>query len=252
MICIDFDSYEKSVPKILDKLNAGKIFCEQKNILIKPNIVTKDPFPITTHPKMCKALIEYIKKYSNANIVVGDGCGSPDYSTMDAFNDLGYKSVSDDYNVELIDLNEVPLTKFENQNCMIYKELYLPEIINTHYIISMPVLKAHSFSIITGTMKNMMGFLPPAHYKGKFGIWNKAVFHNNVHESIIDLNNYVSPDLTVLDASVGLQDFHLGGPTCNPHVKKLVAGFEAKLVDRKAAELLGFDWKQIKHLRDEN
>ena len=95
----------------------------------------------------------------------------------------------------------------------------------------------------------MMGLLPPKHYKGKYGIWNKSIFHNKIHESIVDLNEYVSPHLTVLDATVGMAEFHLGGARCNPPVNKIIAGFDAKEVDRKASELLGFDWRKIRHLR---
>lgn len=59
---------------------------------------------------------------------------------------------------------------------MVHKEMYLPQLIETHFIISVPVLKAHSLAEITGSMKNMMGLLPPKHYKGKYGIWNKSIF----------------------------------------------------------------------------
>ena len=46
-----------------------------------------------------------------------------------------------------------------------------------------------------------------------------------------------------------MAEYHLGGAKCSPPVNKIVVGFDAKEVDRKAAELLGFDWRDIKHLR---
>ena len=80
------------------------------------------------------------------------------------------------------------------------------------------------------------------------GIWRKAVFHENMHQSIKDLNKYRTPDFTLVDASVGLADYHLGGATCNPPVNKLVAGADALAVDRECAGLLGLDWRSIEHL----
>lgn len=249
MITLEFTSYEKTIPKILDKIKAYEAIKEQKNILIKPNIVNMDPFPITTSPKICTEIIKYIRMYTDANIIVGDGCGDPACTTLEAFKHLGYKEISDKYGVDLIDLNDAPLKKYSDPNCVVHKEMYLPKLIETHYIISVPVLKAHSLTEVTGAMKNMMGLLPPKYYKGKHGIWNKAIFHNRIHESIVDLNRYAAPDLSILDATVGLAEFHLGGSRCNPPVNKITAGFDAKEVDRKASELLGFDWKEIKHLK---
>ena len=127
--------------------------------------------------------------------------------------------------------------------------MYLPEIAMSHYLISVPVLKAHSFSEITGTLKNMIGLAPPKHYSGRFGTWKKAVFHHRMHQSIVDLNRYRTPDLSLMDATVGMPDYHLGGAHCDPPLGKLIAGFDPLQVDRRSAELLGLRWQRIAHLR---
>ncbi|MEZ4602968.1 MAG: DUF362 domain-containing protein [Desulfobacterales bacterium] len=79
-------------------------------------------------------------------------------------------------------------------------------------------------------------------------MWNKAEFHRDIHQAIVDLNRYRKADLTLMDASVGMPDYHLGGRNCEPPVNQLVAGFDPLAVDRKAAELLGRDWRTIPHL----
>lgn len=245
---MEFESFFETVPTSLDKINFKNQLKSIKHILLKPNIVTKDKHPITTHPKMCESIIKYIRDITDAEILIGDGCGVPEYNTLEAFECLGYNYLENKYNIKLIDLNELPARQFKNPSCKIHREMYLPQIIKTHYIISVPVLKVHSLAQITCSLKNMMGFLPPKHYKGVHGYWNKAVFHKNIHESIIDLNKYINPDLTVLDASIGMAEYHLGGPTCNPPINKIVAGYKAKEVDRVGAELLGLDWRNIPHL----
>ena len=55
----------------------------------------------------------------------------------------------------------------------------------------------------------LRGLAPPRHYSGRFGSWKKAVFHGDMQQSITDLVAYRRPDLTVMDASVGLADYHL-------------------------------------------
>jgi uncharacterized protein (DUF362 family) len=248
MVTVSFTSYENSVAKALDRLGAGAILAGQSRILIKPNLVLASPHPVTTSPEFCMAVAGYIRLHSDAEIIIAEGTGDPESSTHDVFNQLGYKTLFQKHNIPLIDLNTAPLRKISRNDCPRFPDMYLPKIAFTHFIISLPVLKAHSLSFITGSLKNMMGFAPPAHYSGTQGIWNKADFHTNIHQAIIDLNKYRRADLTLLDASIGLADYHLGGRTCDPPVNKLIAGFEPQKVDRKAAELLGHDWRTIPHL----
>jgi len=248
MICAEFQNYDISVPEILESLGIRDRLADIPRILIKPNLVTPQPHPITTSPDCCRAVIQYIKTVTEAEIVIAEGTGDPSLTTLDVFKKLGYRKLADEADVGLVDLNTAPVKKLTRNDCPRFPEFFLPEIALTHFIISLPVLKAHSLSDITGSLKNMMGFAPPSHYSGTGGIWNKAEFHRDIHQAIIDLNRYRKADLTLLDASVGMPDYHLGGRTCDPPVNKLIAGFDPKEVDRKAAALLGLDWRRIPHL----
>jgi uncharacterized protein (DUF362 family) len=248
---IDFSTFHESVPAVLDLIGAEKTLAEQSSILIKPNLVNDSPHPITTSPDFCEAVVRYAQSCTRAEIIIAEGCGDASMETDEIFRRLGYENLSKKYNIQLIDLNHSPLKRLENSDCPFFPEMFLPEIALTSFIISLPVLKAHSLSAITGTMKNMMGFAPPQYYSGKFGVWKKAVFHENIHQAIIDLNRYRSPDLSLIDGSVGLSEYHLGGPCCNPPVNKILAGYDPLEVDRKAAAFLNLDWKQIPHLAKE-
>ncbi|MBN2476182.1 MAG: DUF362 domain-containing protein [Pirellulales bacterium] len=245
---IEFVSYRESVPEVLDAVGAREALQQQVAVLIKPNLVNASPFPITTAPECVESVIQYVRSCSNAVVVVGEGCGDAKLDTDEVFDRLGYRELARRSDVELVDLNHAPLRKLENGDCPVFREMYLPEIALTHYLISVPVLKAHSLSEITGTLKNMMGLAPPKHYSGRYGSWKKAVFHNRMHQSILDLNTYRMPDLSLMDATVGMADFHLGGARCNPPVNRLIAGFDPVEVDRRSAELLGYDWQRIGHL----
>lgn len=245
---VDFTSYHESVPAALEKIDAGKTLSKQSAILIKPNLINATPHPVTTPAACCKAVIQYIHSCSSADIVIAEGCGDAALETDDIFNLLGYRDLSTQYGIPLVDLNRASIKKFENKKLEVFPEIHLPEIAFTHFIISLPVLKAHSIAAITGTLKNMIGFAPPKYYSGSFGGWKKSVFHKNMHQAIIDLNLHRSSDLSLIDASLGLADFHLGGRHCSPPINKIIAGFNPVEVDRQAAQLLGLDWKQIPHL----
>ena len=246
---IEFASYRESVPEALDAIGAGEVLREQTAVLIKPNLVSDVPFPITTAPQCVEAIIQYVRSRSAAKVVIGEGCGDVKLETAEVFDRLGYGEMARRQDVELVDLNHAPLKKLTNPDCTLFKEMYLPEIAMSHYLISVPVLKAHSFSQITGTLKNMLGLAPPKYYSGRFGSWKKAAFHGCMHPSIIDLNRYRTPDLTLMDATVGMPEFHLGGAHCNPPLNKLIASFNPLEVDRRGAELLGLQWQSIAHLK---
>ncbi len=246
---IEFVSYPESVPEALDAIGARVVLKQQTAVLIKPNLINASPFPITTAPECVEAVIRYVRSCSQAEIVIGEGCGDSKLETSAVFDSLGYRELARRQAVELVDLNNAPLVKLQDGNCPVFKEMYLPEIAISHYLLSVPVLKAHSFSEITGTLKNMIGLAPPKHYSGRFGTWKKAVFHGQMHQSIIDLNRYRTPDLSLMDATVGMADFHLGGAHCDPPVNRLIAGFDPVEVDRRSAELLGIEWRSVAHLR---
>ncbi len=248
MVC-DCKDLDSTVSKILDGIGADEILKEQDKVLLKPNLVTDAPHPVTTSPRFCEAVLKYIRKVSDAEIAIAEGTGEPGKSTMEMFHELGFSYLSKDYGITFVDLNEEPSVEYSNPDCRHFPEMHLPEIAFTHFIVSLPVLKRHSLARFTGSLKNMMGFAPPHYYSGSHGYWKKSVFHRALHRSITDLNRYRSPDLTIMDATVGMAQFHLGGPCCDPPVGKIVAGFDAKGVDRKAAEFLDLDWKHIEHLK---
>lgn len=248
---INFTTYAESVTEALDRTGARELLARQSAILLKPNLINKSPHPITVPAACTAAVIDYIRDCSDAEIVIGEGCGEPTYETDEVFEELGYCKMAAEKGVELIDLNRAPLRKLEKSRCTIFPEMYLPEIAFTHFLISIPVLKAHSLAVITGAMKNLIGLMPPKHYEGVHGSWKKAVVHGDMQGSIIELMHYRKPDLSLMDATVGMAEFHLGGAHCNPPVNKILASVDAQALDRRAAQLLGFDWKSIGHLAAE-
>ncbi|GAB7021773.1 DUF362 domain-containing protein [Salidesulfovibrio brasiliensis] len=249
-VCIDYIDDATSVPEALERSGATEVLVGHDAILLKPNLVNDTPFPVTTRPEFCAEVVHWLRKITDAEVIIAEGCGSCTMETPEIFRNLGYERMAAELGVELVDLNTVKTVERSIPDCPVFPTMHLPEAAFTHAIISLPVLKAHSLAGITGSLKNMMGFPPPQHYSGSSGSWKKAVFHQRMHQSVRDLCRYVSPTFTLMDASVGLADFHLGGATLSPPAGKLIAGCNALECDRTAATLLGRNWRDIGHLRD--
>lgn len=249
-LVIDHHDDATSVPQALEQAKAELALGRHEGILLKPNLVNDTPFPVTTRPEFCAAVIRWLRGVTDLPIMVAEGCGSCSMETPQIFRNLGYESMAEAERVELIDLNTAPLVDVSNPDCTVFPSMKLPAIAFTHAIFSLPVLKAHSLAGVTGSLKNMMGFPPPRYYSGGGGSWKKAAFHLRMQHSVSDLCRYIRPAFTLMDASVGLADYHLGGATLSPPAGKLIAGHDALQCDREACTLLGRDWRDVGHLRE--
>lgn len=243
-----FSSWQETVPLILDTADLCKRLAGTKRVIIKPNLVEPLPPPITTPVELVAVLVDYLEAACpGLDILIGEGCGSATMNTMAVFEALGYADLASSGRATLLDLNEAPLVCLKNPECRRWPVMHLPEILFESFLLSVPVLKAHSLAGVTLTMKNMIGLAPPAHFQGG-GQWKKASFHTGIQEAVFDLNRYRTPDFTLLDATVGMQEAHLWGPTCDPPPNRLVAGFDPVAVDVYGCRLLGIDWQRIGHL----
>lgn len=248
LISVPFETYETSVAQALDAAGAADVLARQERILLKPNLVTASPFPVTTHPAFTEAVLAYVRACSKADVIIAEGCGDAKRETPDIFHCLGYEELAKRHGVPLVDLNHEPCLAVSKPGMAVHRELHLPRLALDSFIVSLPVLKAHSIAGMTGTIKNMMGLLPPQVYQGDCGTWKKNSFHARMQGSLSDLAMCLPPGLTVMDASVGLAQYHLGGPTMEPPVMRILAGFDAFAVDREAARLLGLNPQSIGHL----
>ncbi len=246
-----FTDFAQSIPRALDAIGAAAVLKTQERIVLKPNLVNASPPPITFPAAAAEAMLAYIRDCSGARVVIAEGCGDPGIETSELFRLHGYDSLARRYDAELVDLNHAPLVRLENPDCRVFPSSMMPRLVMESFLVSAAVLKAHSLADVTLSMKNLIGCAPPAYFQ-QGGYWRKSAFHSRMHEAIFDLNRYRKPDLAFLDASVGMAEYHLGGPTCDPPVERIVAGFDPVAVDAVGATMLGKDWRTIGHIRFAN
>lgn len=246
---VDFEDYRRSVARVMDASGVAAALEKQTKIILKPNIVNDSPHPVTTAPACVEAVIDYCQAHSRAALIIAEGCGGMD--THAAFRKLGYTELARRRGVELIDLDREPTVTLRNDSLRLLTEFPIPAVLQEGFLVSLPVLKAHSLSIVTLTLKNMFGIAPAAVYGGSY--YRKSKLHGNnsaeLHRYVVELNQYRCPDFTVLDASIGLAEQHLGGRRCSPPAAKILAGFDPVAVDAAGTRLLGFGWRDVPHIR---
>jgi uncharacterized protein (DUF362 family) len=245
VVAAELRTYATTVPVVLDALKASDVLGRQKRILIKPNLIEARAAPVTTDIRCVEALIGYCRGASDAEIVVADGAGGCD--TSDCFARLGYNRLARDHGVELVDLNHAETVTLTDESNNFLKQFHIPQIVLESYLISVPVLKAHSMTDVTLGMKNMIGVAPEKYY-GAGGHYKKWRLHKELDQAIIEINKFRKPDLTLIDAAVGMATAHLWGPKCDPPVGKIVASFDPVAADRVGCDLLNKDWRQVGHI----
>ncbi|MFC1762836.1 DUF362 domain-containing protein [Planctomycetota bacterium] len=240
---VAFSDYLQNTAMALDLIQTVDKLPDTGLIILKPNLTNADSPPVTTPVEIVEAVYHYCRELCNADIAIGEGCGSG--KTINAFQRNGYRDLARKYNIELIDFNECETDKVKNPSCHTLKEFYIPKIARDAFIISIPVLKDHSFTVTTISMKNMFGIAPASHYKGS---WNKSKLHHpSTHKSVVDLCCYKKPDLCVVDAVTALQGMHLSGIPL--HLNTILASFNPVAVDAIGSEMLGHDPRKIEYLQ---
>jgi len=239
---VKFTDYHHSIARALDLVAAADRLPREGLIIIKPNLTNSSSPPVTTSVEAAEALHNYCKAHTKAEIAIGEGCGSG--VTAEVFAALGYTDLADKLGLQLIDFNDAETTLLEDEDALQLKQFHIPSIVRDAFLISLPVLKDHSFTKTTIAMKNMFGIAPGKFYAGG---WNKAQLHSpSTDKSVVDICRYKKPDLSVVDASVALTGMHLSGTP-----KKLgliLASFDPVAVDTIGSELLGHNPRKLPYL----
>lgn len=240
---IPFTNYYDSVQQALDAIGAADALPKNRLIILKPNLTNDSPPPVTTPVGLVEAVYLYCKARTTAPICIGEGCGSG--RTSDTFARNGYTRLAGRYGIELIDFNNVPITRMENPEALQLREFFLPTVAIDAFIVSLPVLKDHSFTTTTIAMKNMFGLAPERIYGGS---WNKSGLHSpSTHHSVVDICGYKIPELCVVDAVTALTGMHLAGTPAR--LNTIIAGMDAVAVDALGSRLLGHNPDTIAYLQ---
>ena len=239
---VKFVDYRSSIARALDLIDAGVRLPQHELIIIKPNLTNSSPPPVTTSVAAAEAVYHYCKSHTKAQIAIGEGSGSG--RTPDVYAALGYTDLAEKYGLELIDFNETETVLLKDNAALQLKQFHIPRIAQRAFIISLPVLKDHSFTKTTIAMKNMFGLAPGKFYAGG---WNKAKLHRpSTDKSVVDICRYKKPDLSIVDASVALTGMHLSGT--KKKIGLILAGFDPVAVDTIGSELLGHNPRRLPYL----
>jgi len=240
---VPLTTYGETVARALDLVGAASMLPHDRLIIVKPNLTNADPPPVTTPVECVRAVMEYVRRHTGAPLAIGEGCGSG--TTHDAFAANGYDGLAREFGARLIDFNTAKSSPVADPRAIQESEFYLPDVLVDAFVISIPILKDHSFTGTTIALKNMFGIAPETHYGGS---WNKSRLHSpSTDAAVHDVNLYKRPELSVVDAVTALTGMHLCGTPKRFGV--VLASRDPVAVDAVGSEMLGHDPHRLEYLR---
>ena len=205
-----------------------------KNVLLKPNFNTADPFPASTHNDTLTHLILHLKEMGAKNITIGERSGPP--HTSDVLKEKVIYELCKKLDVGLINFEELSKSEWvrikpENSHWRNGFDVAKP-IIDAECIVTTCCLKTHGYGgVFTMSLKLSVG------------ITNKKNM-NELHTSILSMRKMIaeinlaySPSLILMD---GIEAFVDGGPMSGTKKRGdvIVAGTDRIAIDAVGIAIL--------------
>ncbi len=183
---------EKFVREVFEKFEIKKELKETKRVLLKPNIVSFEPYPTTTSPEMLKILLELLLEQKK-EVVVADAPAFDAGPSGEIIENHPLKKICDEFGVEMVNLNTQEFKKVKSPSFQLNVSTFPFQF---DFIVSLPVLKSHSTTGITGALKNQFGLLD-SEQRVKLHL---PLPRQDIHKAIAELNLIFKIDLWIVDA----------------------------------------------------
>jgi len=241
------DSYSQNLEQILRcGLDLFGLDVRGKSVLLKPNLVDYVPGNhINTHPLLVAAAAECFRRLDASSVIVAEGPGHQRDTELVLF-ESGFEEQLREQKLPFVDLNRDEL--FKTQLLATYtgmNHLWLPRaVLEADFVVSMPKVKAHHWSGVTLSMKNMFGVVPGTKYA-----WPKNILHwKGIQESILDVCATVPVHFVIADAIMAMEGNGPLNGTPRP-LNRIVLADDPVAPDATCARLMGLDPDKVAHIR---
>ncbi|MFX1564716.1 MAG: DUF362 domain-containing protein [Promethearchaeota archaeon] len=232
------DKRNKVISQLLEQIGLKQF--NNKEVALKANYNSADPFPAQTHPKTLNYLVKELQKAGVSSITMGERSGMG--NTQQVLEDSGIIELCNKLRIKIQVLNDLPLSGWLHCDVegshwdrgFLFARLFL----DADLIVQTCCLKTHMFGgHFTLSLKNSVGMV--ARYNPQDGYDYMGELHNSPHqrEMIAEINTAYDPALILMD---GTTAFVKGGPAIGNEVSPNVflAGTDRLAIDAVGVALL--------------
>jgi len=201
---------KKGIPTLLSKFSLADY--PGKQVAIKANFNSADPFPASTHIDTLRAIVQILKEAGSSGITLADRSGMG--NTKEVFEQMGVLALSKEIgfnSVILDDLDKDDWLKVEQEKNHWPEGFYMAKVFHdADKIIQTCCLKTHRFGgHFTLSLKNSVGLVAKKVPGERYDyMWE---LHNSPYQRqmIAEINNHYKLDFVLMD---GIKAFVSGGP----------------------------------------
>lgn len=251
----------QGVREIFEELGGRALLKPSGDVYIKPNAVDARPYT-HTRPEVVRAAIEYWFDAGARNVHLFENATQANYTRI-VFAANGYGRVCrktgakpvylDERETEVFEFHGKPAIDGRHPEGYERTKFEMPRLVAEKLIrgrdenlyINLPKLKTHSMGVVTLGIKNQWGL--PVHGCRRFD-------HNfNLHHKLVDLLEYVRPDVTLIEGVEGTIHGHYP-PTsladeCVKPFRVLVGSRNVVAADLVGARIFGFDVDDVPQIK---
>lgn len=214
-----------------------------KRILIKPNcaFANNPSLATTTSPELVGEMVKMCFENGAASVLVFDHLLTDIPEKTLEVNGIGKAAAEAGADIKAYAASRPgPSCRIEIEGAEAMPHIdVLNEVLEADFIINMPKAKHHSATVLTLSMKNLIGVL------GDMG----RMHSGDIHKAIGELNTVIRPGINVLDAMSILINNGPGGPGDIEYPNEIVAGVDPVAVDSYASSLFGKQPRDIPSLK---
>ena len=224
----------EGVSRAIDLLQSNPV--RGKEVTLKPNFNTADPFPASTHNETLRALVLTLREMGATRIILAERSGPA--NTHQVMEQKGIFQMGEELGFEVIDLDELgpegwvllhPEGSHWKQGFH-FARVYL----EAECIVQTCCLKTHAYGgHFTLSLKNSVCMVPRSGYP------YMSELHRSPYQRqmIAEINTAYSPDLILLD---GVEAFVNGGPMrgTRADARVILAGSDRVAIDAAGVAIL--------------
>lgn len=234
------EDYAAALRATLDPIGGIKRFVQPgERVTIKPN-VGWDRTPeqgANTNPILVGEMVRLCREAGALEVIVSDI--SCNYAPR-CFLRSGIREAAEKAGAKVLLAQDEDFIQIDLKGEMLTVWPVLRYFVETDRFINMPIVKTHSLSRCTVGMKNLYGLLGGS----------RSQLHQQIDQSIVDLNRFCRPTLTVVDATrVMVRGGPTGGSLDDVVIENAVmCATDPVAADARGAEFLGLTPSQVSHI----
>jgi len=225
---------------IIDEFNKANA------IFIKPNLTyPKFKKGVTTQVEYIESLVVALRQINNSTkIYIGEGEGGYNsFSMTEAMLSMGFYELEKRFqNLKVVNISKIPTRIIELKVDGKPYPINLPKLFfdEIDFSISCPVPKVHCMTKVSLSFKNQWGCLPDTMRLKNHYVFNKIIGQ---------ICNHLKFKYAFLDGKYGLDK---NGPMVGQpfEINWFVASNSLGAFDMVVSEMMGFNWREIGHLRE--